>query len=498
MRLHNFKGTRARRAITLISAAFLALACAEGSSDENEAPFGFSDASAGVGQNPGGTGGGSASGGGGLPGSTPGSASGGVAGTGGGAAGGGISGDSGNGGTSDGGTVSSGEDSGSGGGSTLGGDGGASSGPLAELAKPLPAGKAFGEWTWVEPAGAKCRDGSPAGYYWRRGQENKVLIFLNGGGACSDPFFCSLNPKNVNEDLPTQSLIDATGNVLLGPDKNRQIAPDEGVFKRDPKNPVGKWSMIYVPYCTGDVFAGQKPNGTVPGFDGPQQFVGYTNIGLFLESFGPSFANAEKVLLTGSSAGGFGTLLNYDRTQEFFNQWNIRVYGVTDSGIPFRDKYMPACLQKRWRDTWNLDAALPKDCTACFRADGGGLAEGLGDYLFHNKYKDRALGGLISSVEDGIIRAFFGAGNDDCKADPGTNTILSALNLGGYSGQEYRDGLKDVVDFVGKDKISTYFIDSWEHMHLWRARYYQAVGGVTIADWLGKVLEDKPTHVGTP
>jgi hypothetical protein len=35
-------------------------------------------------------------------------------------------------------------------------------------------------------------------------------------------------------------------------------------------------------------------------------------------------------------------------------------------------------------------------------------------------------------------------------------------------------------------------------MHLWRARYYEAVGGVTIAKWLGDVLVDNPTHVGSP
>jgi hypothetical protein len=359
-------------------------------------------------------------------------------------------------------------------------------------------GKAYADWTWVDVAGAVCRDGSPAGYYYRTGSDANLLIFMNGGGACSDSFFCSLNPMNVNQDLPTQSLIDATGNLLLGPDANRQVPPNEGVFKKDPRNPVGNYSMVYIPYCTGDVFAGSKPDGTVPGVEGKQQFVGYKNVGLFLDSFGPSFSNADNVVLSGSSAGGFATLINYDRVQTFFDKWGIRVIGVTDSGIPFRDKYLPACLQKRWRDTWNLDAALPKDCKGCFNADGGGLAEGLGTFMFKEKYKDRMLGGMISAVEDGVIRAFFGAGLDDCKADPGINTIASALNLGGFSGQQYRDGLKDVVDFVGRDKVSSYMIGSWEHMHLWRARFYEPNGnGKTIAEWLGDVIDGKATHLGT-
>jgi hypothetical protein len=370
---------------------------------------------------------------------------------------------------------------------------------FAPLTAPLPPGKAYGDWTWVDVAGAKCRDGSPAGYYWRRGKEAQLLMFMNGGGACADPFFCGLNPKNVNEDLPSQSLIDATGNVLLGADKNRQVPPDEGIFKRDPRNPVGNWNMIYMPYCTGDIFAGSKPDGTVPGFEGKQQFVGYTNVGLFLESFGPSFANAGKALLTGSSAGSFGALVNYDRTQVFFDKYKVRLYGIADSGIPMRDQYMFTCLQKRWRELWNLDAALPKDCKGCFRADGGGITEGLGTFLFKEKYADRKVGGLVSAVEDGVMRAFFGAGLNECTTDPGTNTIFAGINLGGYGGAEYRAGLKDTVEFIGKDNISTFFLDTWEHMHIWRARYYEPIGGTSIAQWVrDAILAEKPTHVGSP
>jgi hypothetical protein len=357
-------------------------------------------------------------------------------------------------------------------------------------------------WNWVQVAGAVCRDGSPAGYFWRRGSDPNLMIFMNGGGACSDPFFCGLNPVNVNQDLPTQSLIDATGNVLLGPDGSPQFPHEEGIFKRQANNPVGNWNMIYVPYCTGDVFAGSRPDGTIEGVEGKQQFVGYKNVGLFLDSFGPSYANTTKVLLTGSSAGGFGTLLNYDRVQEFFNKLpgKARVYGVTDSGIPFQDQYLAPCLQKRWREAWNLNAMMPAGCTGCTsQADGGGLAKGLGAFMFKEKYKDRVLGGMISAVEDGVIRAFYGPGLNNCSNDPGTNAILSALNLGGYSGADFRAGLKDVVDYVGQDKVHTFFIPSWEHMHLWRARYYETINGTTIAAWLGNLLADKPVqHVGMP
>src|SRR5690349_13676184 len=163
------------------------------------------------------------------------------------------------------------------------------------------------------------------------------MVYLNGGGACADPFFCGLNPVNVNQNLPIELLIEGALNLVLGPDEERQIAPDEGVFKRDPRNPVADWNMIYVPYCTGDIHSGSREDSEVEGVPGKQQFVGYKNLGLFLNSFGPSFKNAQQVLLTGSSAGGFGSLLNYDRFQEFFK--GQEVLAITDSGVAMRDKY---------------------------------------------------------------------------------------------------------------------------------------------------------------
>src|SRR4051812_3755944 len=59
-------------------------------------------------------------------------------------------------------------------------------------------GEAFGEWTYFTVDGAICRDGSPAGYYIRKGESSNLLIFLNGGGICYDDFFCGINPANVN------------------------------------------------------------------------------------------------------------------------------------------------------------------------------------------------------------------------------------------------------------------------------------------------------------
>ena len=117
-----------------------------------------------------------------------------------------------------------------------------------------------------------------------------------------------------------------------------------GVFDRtDAKNPMADWNFVYVPFCTGDVHAGDKTNATVSGVTGPQQFVGYVNMTRYLARIVPTFPGLTKVLLTGVSAGGFGAAANYPQTARAFG--SVPVYDLDDSGPPMEDPYAAKCLQ---------------------------------------------------------------------------------------------------------------------------------------------------------
>ena len=73
-----------------------------------------------------------------------------------------------------------------------------------------------------------------------------------------------------------------------------------------------------MPYCTGDVHAGNNPQGVIDTLK-PQQFVGYVNMGLYLKRIVPTFPGMTQVLLTGVSAGGFGALANYVQVAKEFD-----------------------------------------------------------------------------------------------------------------------------------------------------------------------------------
>jgi hypothetical protein len=202
-----------------------------------------------------------------------------------------------------------------------------------------------------------------------------------------------------------------------------------------------------------------------------------------------TFSDAKKTLLAGSSAGGIGALLNAHRLADLYAAQGkqVRGYVVSDSAVPFSDQYLAPCTQQIWRTLWNLNPSFPSDCAECFAQDGGSLATSLGAY-FLRKFPDQnqVLGGFISSQEDEVIRLFYGAPLPNC-------TPASFGAPGNYHAaiQDFRDNVAD------KRRFGTYFLPGTLHMHLWRPRFYETNGNsMTIAEWLGRILNNEPAQIG--
>jgi hypothetical protein len=186
-------------------------------------------------------------------------------------------------------------------------------------------------------------------------------------------------------------------------------------------------------------------------------------------------------VLSGSSAGGFGALMNYARTQDAFG--DTPVFLVDDSGPPLSDQYMTPCLQKMFRDSWNLDAALPADCTDCTHADGGGMQNALG-YLADRYPKSRL--GIISSTRDGTIRSFYGYGYPDCTAGAAGFPMPEEPFAAGIA--EMRD---DVL--ASHPNFRVYAKESASHVWLLFEVETTISGlngkGTVLGDWLSDMLD---------
>ncbi len=336
--------------------------------------------------------------------------------------------------------------------------------------KPLypgaPMSMSEGQWTWIPFPEAKCRDGSPTGIGVRKGTVNKLMIYFEGGGACFNGTTCAINLGTFG-----QSAFDAW----------KGSAGNIGIFNAgNASNPVKDWSAVYVPFCTGDVHAGARDNVDVPGGPSNQSFVGFTNVGHYLDRIVPTFQGVSQVLVTGISAGGFGAAFNYDRIATAFCPADVVL--LDDSGPPMADGYLAPCLQKQWRDLWGLDQTLPADCADCTQPDGGGIVH-YAPYLAA-KWPQYRLG-LISSTHDSVISTFYGFGSNNC---------TSSAPL---SGQQYEMGLMDLRTMVSSyPGWGSYYVDSITHTYLLAGIYTTTVDNTSLTSWIKKLLNGQASHVG--
>jgi hypothetical protein len=329
-------------------------------------------------------------------------------------------------------------------------------------------------WTWVPIDGAKCRDGSATGIGVNLGSaSDKLMIFLEGGGACFNDVTCATNPTSfASSDFSTFDSGEGHG----------------GIFNRsDTTNAVADWNFVYVPYCTGDIHAGNNVSSADAGSSvANQHFVGYANIGLDLKRVVPTFSGLSQVLLTGISAGGFGASANYAQVAKAFPSLNVAL--IDDSGPPMEDPYEAACQQKQVTALWGLDKTLLSDC-------GSDCTNPATYYLDYAKHIGRtypnAPFGLIEASQDAVISLFFGFGTNN-GADDCNGSVLTS-----ESGSQFTAGLLDVrAKLAGNPKFGSFFFDGTDHTSLIQAFDTRTTDGVKLADWVKQILSGTVTNVG--
>jgi hypothetical protein len=324
-------------------------------------------------------------------------------------------------------------------------------------------------WTWIPFDNTKCRGGTPAGMSVNMNSASKkLMIYLEGGGACFDSQTCGSNPDAIGSQNPGGA----------------------GVFNRgQAANPVKDWNYVYVPYCTGDVHMGAKDDGMVPGVTGTQHFMGRANLTAFLHRIIPTFQTPEKVLLTGVSAGGFGASSNAAFVQYAFGSVPITV--IDDSGPTFSNKYLPKCLTQTYVTTWGLDKSILEDCGSACMADADYSVQFL-DYTA-KRATDR-FNGLIESDQDSIIRGFYGIGTNN-----GANDCMGILLITSMGADDFLAGLLEYRERVKPyPGFSTFYPSSTQHTWLGGDSLYTATAGsVKMVDWVQGIIDGKPAvHAG--
>jgi hypothetical protein len=326
-------------------------------------------------------------------------------------------------------------------------------------------------WNWVPIDGAKCRDGSSTGIGINPNPaSDKLVILLDEGGACFDATTCSLNLGHYG------------GPEFDAFTADRQSGGAAGMFDRSgASNPVKDWNFVFVPYCTGDVFVGNNPEGSVTGL-GPQQFVGYANVALTLERAKAMFPNVTQVLLAGVSAGGFGAIANYAQVARAFEP--VPVTLLDDSGPPMGPPTVSTCLANQWIQLWNVSQTVMTDCGS----DCTEPAEILIGLQKHNarSYPNRSMA-LVDSTGDSVISMFLGFGSNDC-------TAFTALSPTAFAA-----GLEDVRSQMAPySNFGSFVFTGTDHTTLLSAAAFptRTAGTTKLTGFISNLLSGQVTNVG--
>lgn len=189
--------------------------------------------------------------------------------------------------------------------------------------------------------GPQCLRGREFRAITRSRSRGDLLIFLQGGGACWSDFCFAIT--TAPPDMPETDLL-----------------------KLDASNPFQDYDLLYVPYCDASLFAGDTE--IDDDGDGTPDRIhhGLANLSAGLTAGYDEFPNPSRIVLVGSSGGGFGTILAVFLVRYVYR--GVPIVVINDAGVGVAHPEDPAFVADLI-DEWGAGDFVPDDCTDCI-ADG--------------------------------------------------------------------------------------------------------------------------------
>lgn len=172
--------------------------------------------------------------------------------------------------------------------------------------------------------------------FWvKPGDPKKLAVVFDGGGACWDDLTCSFPFGGAVRD-PLIAFYSPA--IPRGEDPSRYGGLlDFG----NPANPVQDWTVVALPYCTGDVHLGSVDRSyNMVGHPGkPATFTirhrGYDNFMVVLDWISKNVPQqgVTDLLVTGASAGGYGAAGHFPWLARQFPQARLAVLADASQGV---------------------------------------------------------------------------------------------------------------------------------------------------------------------
>ena len=269
----------------------------------------------------------------------------------------------------------------------------------------------IGKWYRVSDSVMKDSEGHSYHALFKKGSENKVMIYFAGGGV-------SINEETARDDTYNTKMVfpDLLANTTMNMG---------GLASATEDSPFGNWTMILFPYATGDFHSGTGEFHYTDK-DGKEKILyhnGYVNYTAAMKQImeKAGIEDADTVLVTGYSAGGWGAALLADDiyTNYFPQAANKNVF--IDSSMALYDNWYDTAVNV-WQTPSSITDKIVSDNITmdCLRS----LRQKYGDeihLLYGTSTRDGDLAKVQNYFQNGIMDV------DESVADVYQQTLKEAI-----------------------------------------------------------------------
>jgi hypothetical protein len=311
-------------------------------------------------------------------------------------------------------------------------------------------------WEQITPGGeCMCADGSPYNYWIHKGAPDKVVFFLDGGGACFDATTCELGGNTYYRF-----------NLESDGDPNDYSS---GIFDfGDARNPLADYSFVFAAYCTGDAHLGDTTHEYGPELT--VQHKGSINASTALKALAAQFFNATEVVVVGESAGSIPTPMYAGLAHDLLPDASITV--LADGSGAFPD--VPA-INAVLGAVWGTEAAIPP-----WKENAGLTAA---DWSFPD---------LFVQAHEHDPEIIFG--RHDYAFDEELRFFNWTFGYASFNANQLTliDANETQIEQGGVD-LHSYVAPGNSHTVLTQPKFYtETVEGVRFVDWVSKLVRRQP------
>jgi hypothetical protein len=316
------------------------------------------------------------------------------------------------------------------------------------------------DWKEIKPGGATiCSKGAEYSFFYRKGRTNKLVVELQGGGACWDSATCSLGTYTTTCSPPSDSGIHSA---------------------TDSRNVFKDWNHLFIPYCSADAHGGNKTT-VYKGFLGSKLTIHHYGRVNAVSALDYAYAlpenkNPEVVATVGCSAGSLGAIINAPYVNAQFPNAKRHLY--------FGDSYVGVISTQQFSDgVQNWDLAFSPSVPGL---DHANLVKVAG-----NKSIDAGLYIVNATMNAAPKTLQFSSYTSSADAVQSTFYTLG----GGIDWVGHMRHLTSTVHKLHGDKYSTYIAPGSAHCRTQDDGIYDVVSdNIKLSDWLTNFVTNNITN----